>query len=538
MLNPDSNNPFRRQAPAFTVDRLELAKRRSRPRRREWRLLITLPIAVIAIVFCIQWFVDLGQHIGDATRERLPQEMRLTPMVTPSLDKADALPLPAEVDAVLPRVTELLGDHASVRTGDELDAGTVAWARLLLDQDRAHPPIPQRLSAHDLLLGDAHEGASALISGRIDDNRPAAESGWQRLILALDEGQFAEVLAEPNAAEQVIGHQVQLVGRYLGRTELPTADGKSVKLPLLLARAFQADTSTDAINEHGDFVQRGPWQLPDDLYADISDERTLVETRPYYWLLGQARFDLGNPLSAESIIDGNQHANDLHQKPAAFRGQPLRLNGFVYRAWEDAEVAHDQPFGLKRVVRVLLWKRDFGAISENVNGVEVTKTKHVLRLFEVAIVTDQPLPKVGEHLTIAGRFLKMHAIPVQVDRYRDKVHGVERQSDKAYTWFAVAAGYSVVPPPPRYQYTAWSIIGITIVLLIAALFAVMARRESKAGLVLHDKVKQLRATRRAVSATAAAKTAAPAAVDTATLPPAPTQPPAAPTSPPNDPPSV
>lgn len=479
--------------PGFTLDRRQLAQARGRGlKTREWRLLITMPIAVAVLVLAGQYLMGLRIATGEV--EQFPIEHRLEAMPRPDLATAPDLPDATAVAAVMPAVASLVEERAGVRHDDALDAATLAWAAILREHDRLAPPPPQRLDASELVLGPLPAGAPLLVTGRLEDARGDTGNGhtWQRLLLALEDGQYALALADDTTRQLPIGAPVQIAGRSLGWCELPGPDG-AVRLPLLLATA--------AVRAPGgmadDNAYRGTVHLPADLWEGISDERLAIEQRPYFYLLGQVAADRG--LDADAYAgapSANALGNDIHQQPQRFRGQAFRVTGYVYRAWEDPAVAERQPWGITRVVRVLLWSRDFGAVTELVNGQPRVRTQ-ILRLYELAMITDQPLPQRMDRIAAAGRFIKFHAIAVQSDPTRDRLLGIARQSDRAYTYFFATGPYSVLPPPPIYEFGPWSLITVLVTTSLATLLWILWRRDAAAVAALGPQLRAMRAARRA-----------------------------------------
>lgn len=499
MLDFTKGSHAQQPAPGFTLNRAAIARARLRGlKKREWRLLITLPMAVMILVLAGQYL--MGLRIPTGLVEQFPIERTLEPMPRPALAAAAPLATGAEIAAITPVVTELMDSRAEVRHGDELDAATLAWAVLLDQRDRAAPPAPQRVGAAELMLGDVASGSAVLLSGRLEDATEQEIAGgdrtWQRLLVALDSGQYAQVLAGPEARQLPIGADIQLVGRHLGWSTLPvaTAGAPPLRLPLLLARnTARAPKERESRSDYQGIVR-----MPEDLFRGISDERLTVEERPYYYLLGQVAAD--RALSEDAYADapkGNSRAGEIHDTPDKFRGQPFEVMGYVYRAWEDPDVARDHPWGIRRVVRVLLWHRDLGAVTEIVNGKTLVKTQ-ILRLYELAMITDQPLPQRMDKISASGRFLKFHALPVQNDRERDRMLGVNRQSDRCYTNFFVTGGYTVIPPPPIYELGPWAILGTGLFAAMALLVFFMTYRDTASADAVGAKVRQIRSQRRQV----------------------------------------
>jgi hypothetical protein len=469
-----------RQPPPFSLDRKTMAQAAQRRQlsRTEWRMLIFLPVLMIVIAWTIyDWRGRMGEAM-DLTLNPIPAEARLTPMGRPLYESLPALPGEAEIAELRAPARELVAIGQPVPlTASGLDAMTMAWAEASLDHDRQTPPLPQRLAARELVLSDhVRLGTPLIVEGQLEDRLPApvtgAERSWQRLLVALEEGQFVEVVSDaPAAAQLPLGRPVRVTGRLLGYGDLATAGGGTQHLPLILGRALVEPAvpsqAGDALAEY----QRA-WSQPEGLYAGIDDARLWVETRPYYYLLGQLLRERSTPEVLADAPDGNQAADDVHLRPDEFRGKPFRITGYVYQAWEDQDVKRDQPFGVGRVVRVMLWRRDIAPVTESLDGVETRKIRQVLRLYEWAAVTDQPLPKRGDYLTATGRFLKKRAIAVDADPRRDQANNVQRQSDRVYTWLYATGPWQQLEGPATYNLGAlgWVSGGIAFVMLILGVY--------------------------------------------------------------------
>ena len=500
MLRPNSSQP----PPTFSVDKRHLAQRRGM-KKREWRLILMLPFALVVIGAVINVLIGYTKIIPNGPLEPVLEEPPLVAMPGPRLGDAPPLPEQTAITAEVATVLELIADRATVRHEDILDALTLAWAQELLVADRAAPPIPQHVLARDLLMGGVRPGAAITMHGRLLDSISApvtgAAAGYQRLSIQLDEQQIAQVLAPESAAEMVIGREVQVLGRFLGTAAVPSGTTGETQMPLIVARQVRASDQTPELGDDDLAEMRGliPKKLPDDLFSNVGDERSILETRPYYFLLGQARVDRdGEATVFEHVPSGNLTADDIHQKPDSFRGKPFTIAGYVYRGWEDSNVARDQPFGVTRVVRLLLWNRDFGKVTEDIDGKPTIKSQ-ILRLYEVCLVTDQPLPERGAKILVNGRFFKFRAIPVTPSSLRDKRNQVQRQSDNVYPFVFVGTGYSFEAPPARHTFTWMDSIIAVCCIALGILMLVLVRRDQRLEGLVGGQIRKFRATRQALA---------------------------------------
>jgi len=476
-------------------------------------------LGLLAIVAVALWQIQ-GRSgrmgAGGVSPERAPAAMR-----APQLSALPALPGPAAIAEQQGTIADLQRDgvQPSLLTG--LDAIVMAWVEALEAADRAKPPLPQRVSAEDFGRRLVQGGQPLLVSGRLDDLSPAVVEGggggWRWLSVALAEGNYALVLARDDGGELVLNERIDVVGRYLGRLETASA-GTTQETPLIAARVVTAARSAtaNAIPE-GMREFYGPLRLPEDLYRDVNDELPLIETRAYYYTVGQVKTEGATPELYADAIDANRQANDIHQRPDEFRGRVGTINGSVYHVWEDEQVAADKPFDVRRVGRILLFKRDIGPITED----GVTKTKSVLRLFELAVVGDQPLPAVGDYIEATGRFVKWRSIKVDRNRPEDRVNNFAGGAGKVYSMFFVVPSFR----QKVVESIDWMPVKITLSVFAGVFFVAMLfylHRDRGAERRMRDSVALLRETRR--KAGAHRRPPAPAAGGEASEPPPPDSP--------------
>jgi hypothetical protein len=207
--------------------------------------------------------------------------------------------------------------------------------------------------------------------------------------------------------------------------------------------------------------------------------------------LGQVKVESGTPEVSANPLDANKIANDIHQDPNSYRGKLMRVHGVVYDSWEDRTVTLDRPYDIGRVVRVQLYRRDTGPIT--VDG--VTSNKAVLRVYEIAAITDAPLPKTGEPIVAIGRFVKWRAIPVSNHPEMDRLLGVNRQSNKVYTLFMVTGPWEV-EPIPTIDWTPVLVVLGTVGVLFSILILWYVNRDRGAERQMRDSVTALRRRRR------------------------------------------
>ena len=152
---PTGPDPRRAVPPAFSLDRMDIARAKQRRKlsRTEWRLVLFLPV-LLALMLWTMW--DWKDRIAAAMAgavEQLPTIATLSPMPRPGWDVLPELPDAAAIEAQLAAAAALVEVGAGAPlTATGLDAITLAWAETRLEADRTTPPLPQRLVARDLLL--------------------------------------------------------------------------------------------------------------------------------------------------------------------------------------------------------------------------------------------------------------------------------------------------------------------------------------------------------------------------------------------------
>ncbi len=516
--------------PTFSLNPADHVRARApMSKRRVWHLISLMVVMLITGGMFYNWLTNLRSSMTPGT-EPLKRELAAAPMRKPTVEGMGEFPAAAQIAAEAGNAAEK-GGSAPLWV-DQPDAFTLAWILARLAEDHASPPLPQRVSASDLVLNHVRVGSNILVSGSLVDSRtvsaPGADPSWCCLIVRLEAEQYVELLAPSTGNDLSVGTEVQVVGRYLGPANLPvsTADqpagapgaaapagtarapaAATVKLPLIAARVVSAVEAQKP--EESPWRMDGAWSLPEDLYSNVDDDLLILETRPYYYTLGQVKLDLTSPDSNIQAPSANQHAAEIHQTPVPFRGKPYTVHGHVFSAWEDPAVAKDHPFAVDRVVRVIMWSEDWGLFDQlDHAGKVTTSNKLVLRAFEIAAISHQPLPQPGDLITATGRFLRLRAMEVKTDPARDAALTYRRQSDRAYTFLFVTNEFSILPPPAQYDWTMLSLITLGAALAFSGLILVMTRRESRQQELVFDSVRRLRLTRSRLRAQRAAPAAA------------------------------
>jgi hypothetical protein len=518
----------------FTLDPVKREQAKAPLARRRYMHLLFLAGIAGVTGFLLWSFLDKISSSLDPATKQLKQEISLAPMAKPTIADLPVLPDAAAISEHRAVVADQVTNGTVPLWIDQPDASTMAWLATTLERDRSAPPLPQRVDARDLMLRHVKVGENVVISGQLEDSQPApiagSSTGYQRLLVSLPDQQYLEVLAPENTRDLLIGDAVLVVGRFIGFAVLPPADpGASAPIPVVgsgqpeaapaagipspaatpaaptrvevpLIAARSAAKPAAQLERENPYVMRGEWRLPEDIYRNIDDDLLLVETRPYYYTLGQVLLDRTTPEVFAKAKNANENASALHKEPSAFRGQPFTIRGHVFHSWEDTAVAQDQPFGVSRVVRIIMWTEDWGDWEVNDGGKVKTSRKLILRAFELAAISHDPLPLVGEVITANGRFLRLRSMEVTPNEARDRRLGIKRQSDRANTFLFVTDGFTVLPNAPKYDFT---ILGILVVVLAGFLGGTLlwvARREAQKKEMVFDSVRKLRQSRHALKA--------------------------------------
>lgn len=538
---------------AFTLDPVQRERAKGNVGGRRYFHLVFLAGVIVVTVYLFWNFMDELRNALSPVTTHLNQELPLTPMAKPTVANLPPLPDSVAIDEHLLGAEQLANGRVPLWI-DQPDANTMAWIKAVLAKDLVTPPLPQRVEARDLMLRHIKVGENVVISGLLEDSQPApiagASVGYQRLLITLPGEQYIEVLAPENARNLLIGDEIVVVGRYIGFATLALAETQtdpvapvtassaassavsaeaapattpglaaspvatSVQLPLIAARIANKPAVQRAVDNP--YIMRGEWRLPADVYQNVDDDLLVVETRPYYYTLGQVLLDRTTPDDLKEVGSANQTGSAIHREPVKYRGQPFTIRGHVFHAWEDTGVAHDQPFGISRVMRIIMWSEDWGDWDVNDGGVVKTKRKLILRAFELAAITHQPLPEPGQVITASGRFLRLRSMEVPTNVERDGRLGLKRQSDRAHTFLFVTNEFTVMQPVADYDFSPIWMVLLVAALVLGAVLLRTARRESQKKELVYDSVRKLRETRQALKVKRLAAAGPPLPVSTTT----------------------
>nr|MBA3684275.1 hypothetical protein [Planctomycetota bacterium] len=317
-------------------------------------------------------------------------------------------------------------------------AVTLAWAQTH-ELSAASIDAAARVGAWELYRARLPLGMPVAVTGTLAWSDPATIRGpWRRALLTLDEGLPCQLFLP--AAIEPAADRLRVCGTFLGTED--DAGGVTV---LAVAALAPAGASTPAVIN---VDATGPAIAEDPLLRAVDDYRTALERPAYEALLTAVAKD---PLSPTPSI--HDIAGRLWKDAAPYRGQRFHATGRVIRAWEDPLVAIDQPAGIGRVLRVLMHHYDTGLIGAFIRDSEKDGDTG-LRIYELAVLGDQPAPRPGDEIVADGRFLKLNRRPL--------TGGEVRASDHAWSVMLVTKGYRVLPqrgegPVPLFS---WVLLGL------------------------------------------------------------------------------
>lgn len=467
-------------------------------RREKIRLMLFLLVSVMFVGVMIDFWTDTPptRPEVEAVSEESP-EPELEAMAMIDLQRLEELPDYEAIKAKADDVGALLRDDKLVRYSlDPIDALSFAWARAQLDADRDDRPLPQAFSAVDLVHGKVRHGRPVIATGTLVELRQSSVPGlenesWYRLQVLLrnedDVPVFMHVLAPEWAAPGggdgdglSPGLSLRVVGRYMGMADLPTAGGGSQRLPVVAASALAHQDASSVTNLMALSPLRassggGLWRPDPEVFEDVSDypgnpRQSVLERRPYYYLLGQVKLDASTPDVYPEPLSMERKGQAVYEEPSAYRGEVFSVEGRVWDAWWDEQVAIDQPYGVDRVMRVWLWRVVYG-IGD----------KPFRDLYELAVVapSGKELPRRGEIVRATGRLLKVHLYHTPLNQFAFMLDKDMEQSENVLFKFLVVPDYEVLPEPKVRDYLPWRIAFLVVFLSFFLLMGILVIRDQR-----------------------------------------------------------
>jgi hypothetical protein len=451
-----------------------------------------------------------GAEISPVSEEAPDQDLPAMDMV--ALDALGPLPSYEAVKARAGDLDRLLNDPQLARYSlKPVDDLCFAWVRAQLSRDRETRPVMQAHSAEDLVFKRVTHGRAVLVSGTLVEVRDAQVPGledeeWLRATVALDNADdvpvFLYVLApkwaapgdEDGADGLSPGLELRVVGRYLGTGSLPTSGGGKQNVPVIAASALAHASKTQVTDLLAlpDGTDGATWNENPEVFDSIDDypgnpRQSVLERRPYYYLLGQVRLDMSTPGAFGDAKPMDVHSEVLYRNPSEHRGEVYTVRGKVWDAWMDDQVRRDQPYGVGRVMRIWLYRTVFG-IGD----------KPFRDLYEVAILApgDSLLPKRGEEVEVTGRFMKVQLYHTPASNFHYLIDDQVQQNEDVLFKFIVAPSMKIIPEASEMSYLGWKIVFLVVSFSFFALMGFLIFRDERHDNDYRQGVRKIRATRR------------------------------------------
>lgn len=449
----------------------------------------------------------------------------------------EAMPYP-DLRALGPLASEADIAHFSDRIEEYLErpdrifgqpmAVIIGWARQQLARDAERTVgLPMRITASDIARSSAdpqfrlRNGARVAASGFLLERHPApiiaddaegAESTetWYRFLVQAEPDVYFQALVRGEAAELIEGQEINLVGRYVGMESHAVAsdDADASEVPLLTMVAQQGrQRSTDRATEVTSLLRLGvpdvpgvgSWRRDPSVFETVDDTNLRLERRPYYYLLGKVLRDRSTPGAYDDAQNAMLMEEELHHHAPEHRGKPFTLTGHVLRAWEDWEVARDQPFGVARVIRMWLWNYVPEERTIVVEGQERHITTSQIAVYEVVSIvsSDTPLPRPRDTVNVTGRFLKIQRYQTSQNFVfnRGSLADPDRAlSDSVYFKMFVSDGFTIIPPR---EPTSILVLKIAFLVIFTSMLIFFVRLMDRERVRLDDYKRPVRRLRKA-----------------------------------------
>jgi hypothetical protein len=440
----------------------------------------------------------------------IDDEKAVVAMAMPDLSATAILPPTDAVEAQAEAAKESLRENAALLsspTDQSIDAFTLAWGAAALEstsRERAIHVYGDELTRAKLSPGTPIVVHGTLVAAQIPRSITFSRTGgayskpvWCRLIVETSSGSFVESLV--HAGDDVVsefqpdnivdpalaidlqkqedgvewttwkrgdgpGQPAMISGIFLGQDTLAVNGGQSA-YPVIIADNSALDKPAAPTADD----ESAPW-------SQIDDDRLLLERDPYYHLIGKISANGANDPEFADPPWLNEHAASVYADADAYRGKPFSVTGIVVRSWVDERVAVDHPSGVERVVRILMYKKDWSFERDKLTNQSIKRNLVVARMYEIAAITDQPLPKENETIIATGRFLKFLARPY----VPNEKESMRPQSDKVYSLFVVAPGYQIAPPVTLPMWSVGIIVVVSFFSMVLIRYGLRERREHKA----------------------------------------------------------
>ena len=362
-------------------------------RTRDLIALLSIIVSLVLVIACIVYIDERAEKTNITDREKV-LGLALQPMPNPDLEKVPQLPSRDEMGQFKEQVDWVINNPAELAAQfNGFSTSSFAWLRKQIVLDRENGPIPQYFDVLDIIVDGLAFGTPTVVSGQLLNSRTVklkhSDEQWQWMIIEAEQRQFLMLLVPGQVQDYTIGNKVKVVARSMGLMRIP--GHKEHWMPLLGARSvYEPNEDAETIAPTG--VEGKTPELgktnETELFADIDDERTILELRPYYYLLGKVNLvDSYDENVYEKAQDANAISGKMHDNPSAYRGQIFKVRGRVLDVFKDDLVEKDTPYNIERVSRIILWalvKENYQ--EENTYTGKITeKVTHVRHTYELAV---------------------------------------------------------------------------------------------------------------------------------------------------------
>ncbi|TVR13892.1 MAG: hypothetical protein EA401_05780 [Planctomycetota bacterium] len=520
--------------------RLVTRNRRNDPfmKRREIIVVGMLAFTLAVVLFAFLPETCSGKH--DVENPGDPHA--IVPMPYPDLRDLGPLANEEDIEHFADRIAEYL--ERPDRIFGQPMAVIIGWARQQLAHDAEHRVgLPMRVTASDVSRSSAdpqfrlRNGARVALSGLLLERHPApivatdeddsedaeVTEDWYRFLIQVEPEIYFQALVRGPAAELLEGKEINLVGRYVGMEQHTSvrddgsARAEDVSLLTIVAqqgreRSRDRAAETTRLLRLGvpDAPGVGAWRSDPSVFDNVEDTNIRLERRPYYYLLGKVLRDRSTPNAYADAANAMLMEEELHHHAPDYRGKPFTLTGQVLRAWEDWEVARDQPFGVARVIRMWLWAFVPEERTVVVEGQERHITTSQIAVYEVAAIAqgDTAMPQPGDRITATGRFFKIQRYITNENFVfnRGSLADEDRAlSDSVYFKMFVSDGFERTPPR---EPTSIFVLKVGFLVVFTSMLIFFVRLMDRERVRLDDykrPVRRLRKARRELRKRAAAE---------------------------------
>ena len=447
------------------------SKLKSGLRTRDLIALLSIVVSLVLVIACIVYIDEQASKAKITDKEKV-LGTALQEMPDPDLEQVPVLPSIEDMSQFKEQVDWVINNPAELSARlNGYSTTSFAWLRKQLELDSKQGPLPQYFSVQDIIIDGLAFGTPTVVSGLLLNTRTVtvtdSNEEWQWMVIEAQDHQFIMLLVPGHVQDYTIGNPVKIVARSMGLMKIPGHDDHW--MPLLGARNVYEPKDTGVESDFGVISPTPDLSTVNEseLFETIDDERTVLELRPYFYLLGKINLiDSYDENVYENAVPANPISGKMHDNPSAYRGQVFTVRGRVLDVFKDDLVKRQKPYNIEKVSRVLLWALVKEKYQEqNTYTGEITeKITHVRHTYELAVIGDVGELSVGQIVEATGRFLKVHGIPMDRSSNRDRVFG-KLQSDNFYSKMFVVPNLNIIP---EAEENLW--VKITLAVILASFF--------------------------------------------------------------------